>query len=69
MSKPIIRIHDINTNEVIDREMTEIEYKEYQLEKKAEQAKQIEIEEKELQRQTILNRLGLTADELAVLFG
>ena len=69
MSKPIIRIHDINTNEVIDREMTEIEYKEYQLEKKAEQAKQIEIEEKELQRQTILDRLGLTADELAVLFG
>jgi len=69
MSKPIIRIHDINTNEVIDREMTELEYKEYQLEKKAEQAKQIEIEEKELQRQTILDRLGLTADELAVLFG
>jgi hypothetical protein len=29
MTKPIIRIHDIETNEVIDREMTDAEYEEF----------------------------------------
>lgn len=29
MSRPIIRIHDLATNEVIDREMTEAEFEEY----------------------------------------
>jgi len=30
MSNPTIRIHNIETNEVIDREMTDIEYAAYQ---------------------------------------
>jgi hypothetical protein len=29
MSNPIIRIHNIETNEVIDREMTDAEYAEF----------------------------------------
>ena len=30
MTKPMIRIHDLETNEVIDREMTDLEYEIYQ---------------------------------------
>ncbi len=30
MTKPMIRIHDLETNEIIDREMTDDEYKIYQ---------------------------------------
>ncbi len=26
MTKPMIRIHDVETNEVVDREMTDAEY-------------------------------------------
>ena len=29
MSKPMIRIHDLETDEIIDREMTEKEYLDY----------------------------------------
>jgi len=69
MSRPTIRVHDINTNEVIDREMTDTEYKQYQSEQKAAEAAQIEIEAKEAQRSAILDRLGLTTDDLKVLLG
>jgi phosphopantetheinyl transferase (holo-ACP synthase) len=33
MTKPIIRIHDVTTNEIIDREMTDAEFDIYQAEK------------------------------------
>jgi hypothetical protein len=29
MTRPIIRVHDISTNEVIDREMTESEFEKF----------------------------------------
>ncbi len=38
MTKPIIRIHDLVTDKVIDREMTDAEYAQYQLDQ-AEAAK------------------------------
>jgi hypothetical protein len=30
MTKPIIRIHDVTTDEVVDREMTDVEFEAYQ---------------------------------------
>lgn len=73
MSNPMIRIHDLATNEVIDREMTdeEVELANYVPPKvakeRAEEAKA--IAEKEAQRQLILDRLGLTAEEAVLLLG
>ena len=69
MSKPTIRIHDLTTDEVIDREMTAAELKVYEAEKAAQAAIQSEQEAKEIQRQAILDRIGLTADEAKLLFG
>jgi hypothetical protein len=69
MSRPIIRIHDVSTNEVIDREMTVAEFKIYQTEETERLAKQAEAEAKATARQAIADRLGLTADELQVLLG
>ena len=70
MSKPIIRIHNIETDEVIDREMTDAEFDQYQLDKlkfeeqvKAENAKAIAKEAAEAK----LKALGLTLDDLAAL--
>lgn len=36
MSKPTIRIHNVETNEVIDREMTNSEFKQYEADQLAE---------------------------------
>jgi hypothetical protein len=69
MSRPIIRIHDVSTNEVIDREMTVAEFKIYQTEEAERLAKQAEAEAKATARQAIADRLGLTADELKLLLG
>ena len=69
MTKPMIRIHDLATNEIIDREMTTAEFKQYQADVAADAARQNEIEAKAAAKQAIADRLGLTADELQVLLG
>jgi hypothetical protein len=69
MSKPIIRIHNVETDEVIDREMTAAEFKIYETNKEVEAAKQAEAESKAAEKQALLDRLGITADEAKLLLG
>jgi hypothetical protein len=68
-TRPIIRIHDLATNEVIDREMNDAEFAEYQTNQAAEITRQAEAEAKETAKAAILERLGLTADELKTILG
>lgn len=68
-TRPTIRIHNIETNDVIDREMNDAEFAQYEANKAAQAAKQAEAEAKAAQRQAILDRLGLTADEAKLLLG
>ena len=69
MTKPMIRIHNTETDEVIDREMNDQEFAAYEAEQAAETAKQAESTAKAAQRQVILTRLGITADEAKLLLG
>ena len=69
MTKPIIRIHNQETNEVIDREMTAAEFKIYEAQQEAQAIAQAEAEAKETARAAILDRIGLTADELKMILG
>jgi hypothetical protein len=69
--KIIERTHNVETGEIVD-----IERDETAADKKAREAfeaevakAQAEAEAKAAQRQAIADRLGLTADELAVLLG
>ena len=70
MSKPMVRIHNLETDEVIDREMTDAEFNQYELDKlkfeeqvKAENAKVIAKEAAEAK----LEALGLTPADLKAL--
>jgi vacuolar-type H+-ATPase subunit H len=69
MSKPLIRIHNTETDEVIDREMTAAEFKIYEAEQKAQEIRKAEAEAKETQRQALLSRLGITEEEARILLG
>lgn len=69
MSRPTIRIHDIQLDEVVDREMTVAEFAKYQADIELENQRQAEIQAKAAQRQVIADRLGLTADDLKILLG
>ena len=70
MTKPTIRIHNVETDEIIDREMTDAEYSQWQKDV-AEIAKiQAEVksrEELKASAETKLAKLGLTSDEIAAL--
>ena len=69
MKKPMIRIHDLSTNEVIDREMNDQEFAAYEAEQTAQAIKQAEVEAKAAQRQALLSRLGITEEEARILLG
>jgi hypothetical protein len=64
MTKPIIKIHNIETNEIIEREMTTEELLEYENNK-------LEIETTEAakaaEKQAILDKLGITAEQAKLL--
>lgn len=64
-------IYEVNaiTGEVINREPTAEELQQNALDRQAELAKNAELEAKATQRQAILDRLGLTAEEAALLLG
>lgn len=69
MPKPIIKIHDTETNEVIERPMNNAEYAEHQklVEESEEKATQIEAEA--AAKAALLDRLGITAEEAKFLLG
>ena len=70
MSKPMIRIHNTETDEVIDREMTNAEFSEYQARLADELSRQAEAESKATAKAAAegkLAALGLTANELRAL--
>ncbi len=68
-TKPMIRIHNAETNEVIDREMTNDEFAQYELDQANELQIKNEIKAKADEKQALLDRLGITADEAKLLLG
>ena len=68
-TRPMVRIHDLATNEIIDREMNDAEFAQYEAEKLAQAAFEAEAEAKETAKAAILDRIGLTADELKTILG
>jgi hypothetical protein len=69
MSKPIIKIINLETNEEIEREMNAAEFKEYEAREKKEADIKAETLAKETAKAAILDRIGLTADELKTILG
>ena len=68
-TRPSVRIHNVETNEVIDREMTDAEFAEYQANQTAKATAQAEAEAKATAKAELLERLGITAEEAQLLLG
>lgn len=68
-TKPTIRVHDIETDEVLDREMTAAEYAAYLADEEATAQAEAEAAAKAEAKQAVLNKLGLSAEEVAALLG
>ena len=69
----MIKIIDIDTNSEIDREMNDAEFEQYKLDQAnvlAEKTRaEAENKAKAIAKAAILDRLGLTADELKTILG
>lgn len=61
--------HNVETGEVIEREMTKAEGDQYKKDVAAAKAKAEALAEAATARQALLDRLGITADEARLLLG
>lgn len=66
---PIIKIHNVETNEVIEREMNEEELAQWQLNQANAVAKLQAKEEAAAAKVALLNKLGITEEEMNLLLG
>ena len=70
MKKPIVRIKTgSGIDEFIDREMNDAEFAQYEIDQAAEATRKAEAEAKATAKAAILDRIGLTADELKTILG
>lgn len=63
----MIRIHNISTDEVIDREMNDEEFAQYQTDQTAQAVAQAEAGAKATARQALLAQLGITEEQAKLL--
>jgi hypothetical protein len=68
-TRPMVRIHDLSTNEIIDREMNDAEFTQWEADQAAQAEVQAEAEAKAAEKAALLARLGLTEDELKTILG
>ena len=69
MTKPQVKIVNAETGEEIIRDANAAELEQMQIDAANTATAQAEVAAKETQRQAILDRLGLTADEARLLLG
>jgi hypothetical protein len=68
-TRPMVRIHDTETNEIIDREMNNSEFTQYEADKAAQIIAAEAKAKAESDKAALLARLGLTEDELKIILG
>lgn len=68
-TRPMVRIHNIETNEVIDREMNDAEFAQYEADQTAAAAQAAAEATKAAEKEALLERLGITADEAKLILG
>ena len=68
-NRPMVRIHDLETNEVIDREMNDAEFAQYEADQAAEAERQAVAAQKAADRAALLAQLGITEEQAKLLLG
>jgi len=66
-TRPMIRIHNIETDEVIDREMNDAEFAQYEIDQAAQTTAQAEAEAKATAKAALLAQLGITEEQAKLL--
>jgi len=68
-TRPMVKIHNVETGEIIEREMNDAEFAQYEIDQKAAKAATEAKAKAEADKAALLARLGLTEDELKTILG
>ena len=63
----MVRIHNVETDEVIDREMNDAEFAQYEADQAARVTAQAEVEAKAQAKAALLAQLGITEEQAKLL--
>jgi hypothetical protein len=66
-TRPTIRVHNTETNEIIDREMNEAEFAQYELDQEQQAAAEIAAAQKAADKAALLAQLGITEEQAKLL--
>jgi phosphopantetheinyl transferase (holo-ACP synthase) len=69
MTNTFIKIHNVETGEIIEREMTAEEIAQHKIDEENAKVRAAKLAAKNAAKQAVLDKLGLTADEVAALLG
>ena len=69
MTRPTMAIHNADTGEVIERELTDEELVQHEADLAAAAARKVAVIAKESAKAALLDRLGITEDEAKLLLG
>lgn len=69
MTRPMIRIHNVETGEIVDREMNNDEYEQFKKDIALKEIREAEFEAKAQTKAALLQRLGITEEEAKLLLG
>jgi hypothetical protein len=69
MSRPIVKIANVETGEEIEREMNDAEFEQYEKDQIAFAKAQEDKRAKELAREALLERLGISEEEARLILG
>jgi len=69
MSKPIVKIVNVEIGEEIEREMNDAEFEQYEKDQITFAKAQADKKAKELAREALLERLGISEEEARLILG
>jgi len=67
MPKPMIRIHNTATGEILDREMNDAEFAQYEADLKTRSDEVAKVNAETTAKNALLTKLGINADEARLL--
>ena len=66
-TRPMVRIHNVETNEIIDREMNDAEFAQYEADQAVTILEKTEAEAKATAKAALLAQLGITEEQAKLL--
>lgn len=66
-TRPMVRIHNVETDEIIDREMNNVEFEAYQAQQQANKVTEAAATQKAADKAALLAQLGITEEQAKLL--